>query len=239
MFGVDKGDQMRLHGGGFARKAHFQKWYKRSFMAIMDFILLNSLIAWNMAVEEESQLHRQKFSRHDFYTWIAEELLHYQDPARRQQREPLSPNIIRDSTSRNNPQHLPGPAKKRSTCQVCRLEANVSNSKEAKALSSRNCVACLDPECRIVAHNHVPSSSTFKIHDLLGPGQTCFDLAHSAKGRMIWEPDVRGLAAVPHKIKTSHPIVQALRSHYGLQPRKTRRPTDGSVISNNNSATSV
>ena len=29
MFGVDKGDQIRAHGGGFATKAHFKKWYKK------------------------------------------------------------------------------------------------------------------------------------------------------------------------------------------------------------------
>ena len=115
MFGVDKGDQMRLHGGGFARKAHFHKWCKRSFMAIMDFMLLNSLIKWNMSAEQNSDLHRCKFSRHDFYTWIAEALLQYEDPARRQFRNPLSPNIARDAATRktNNPQHVPGPAKKK------------------------------------------------------------------------------------------------------------------------------
>jgi hypothetical protein len=32
MFGVDKGDQMRVHGGGFATKAHFKKWYKKQFL---------------------------------------------------------------------------------------------------------------------------------------------------------------------------------------------------------------
>ena len=225
---------MRLHGGGFTSKAHFQKWYKRSFMAMMDFVLLNGLIAWNMSVEEQTELHRAKFARHDFYTWIAEALLHCEDPARRHQREPLSPNVVRDASSKNNPQHLPGPAKKRSTCQVCRLEANISNSKEAKTLAARNCVACLDPNCRIVAHNHVPSASGFKIHELLGPGQTCFDLAHSAKGRLTWEPDLRGLATVPYKVKTSHPIVQAVRAHYGLHPKKVRRRSDGSVASTNN-----
>jgi len=48
MFGVDKGDQMRLHGGGFVRKAHHKKWHKKSFFVVLDCMLLNSLIAWNM-----------------------------------------------------------------------------------------------------------------------------------------------------------------------------------------------
>jgi len=47
MFGVNKGGQMRLHGGGSARKAHFKKWHKRAFVAALDVMLLNGLIAWN------------------------------------------------------------------------------------------------------------------------------------------------------------------------------------------------
>ena len=58
MFGVDKGDQMRLHGGGFARKAHFKKWYKKSFFAVLDCMLLNGLIAWNHATENQPELKR-------------------------------------------------------------------------------------------------------------------------------------------------------------------------------------
>jgi len=233
MFGVDKGDQMRLHGGGFARKAHFQKWYKRSFMAIMDFMLLNSLIKWNMSAKERPDLHRCKFSRHDFYTWIAEALLQYEDPARKQLRNPLSPNVVRDAAQRksNIPSHVPGPSKSRSFCQVCRLEANISDSKELKRLAKRNCVACMDPSCRIVAHNHVPAES-LKLHELIGAGLTCFDIAHSEQGLRIWEPDNRGLKTVPYKVKTSHPIVQAVRSHYGLNPTKVRKSTGTSTGTN-------
>ena len=52
VFGVDKGDQMRLHGGGFARKAHFKKWHKRAFMAALDVMPLNGLITWNLSAED-------------------------------------------------------------------------------------------------------------------------------------------------------------------------------------------
>jgi len=225
MFGVDKGDQMRLHARGFARKAHFQKRHKSSVMAIMDFMLLNSLIKWNMSAKQ-TELHRAKFSRHDFCTWIAEALLQCEDPARRQHRNLLSPNIARDMAERkfNNPSHTPGPAGKRSCCQVCRLEANISNSKEMKKLSKQNCVVCMDPSGRIVAHKHVPDS--MKLYELIGPGQTCYDVAHSEQGLRTWEPDTRGLKTVPYKVKTAHPIVQAVRAHYGLNPTKVRKNTD-------------
>ena len=48
MFGVDKGNQLRAAGGGFALKAHFKKWYKKGFFAILDMMLLNAYIAWNI-----------------------------------------------------------------------------------------------------------------------------------------------------------------------------------------------
>jgi len=139
----------------------------------------------------------------------------------------MSPELVRDSAARKQrePQHLPGPTTKRSWCQVCRLEANVSECKEIKAMSGKNCVSCLDSDCRIVAHNFVPHP--LRVHQLMGVGQTCFDLAHSAVGVATWEPGNRGLKTVPYKVKTSHPIVQALRQHYGLNAKKQRSKNNG------------
>jgi hypothetical protein len=66
MFGVDKGDQQRMHLGGFARKAHFKKWYKKSFFAILDCMLLNALVAWNLSANI-LHLQRSKLERYEFY----------------------------------------------------------------------------------------------------------------------------------------------------------------------------
>jgi hypothetical protein len=32
MGGVDKGDQIRGHFGGFAAQSHFKKWYKKTLI---------------------------------------------------------------------------------------------------------------------------------------------------------------------------------------------------------------
>jgi len=79
MFGVDKGDQHRVTGGGFAQKAHYKKWYKKAFMAILDCMLLNTYVAWNMSVDDRRvrQLGRQKVSRHELYWSIAQSLLDF------------------------------------------------------------------------------------------------------------------------------------------------------------------
>ena len=54
MNGVDRGDQSRECGAGFAAKAHYKKWYKKGDMAVQDFMLLNSFYAWNMAAADLS-----------------------------------------------------------------------------------------------------------------------------------------------------------------------------------------
>ena len=37
MGGVDRGDQDRVIGAGFANVAHFKKWFKNAFFDIADF----------------------------------------------------------------------------------------------------------------------------------------------------------------------------------------------------------
>lgn len=58
MGSIDRSDQMRMHGGGFSNKAHFKKWYKKVYLAILDCMLVNSWIAWNLSVDETDNLGR-------------------------------------------------------------------------------------------------------------------------------------------------------------------------------------
>ena len=78
MLGVDKGDQMRAHGGGFSRKAHFQKWYKRVYLSILDCMLLNALVVWNESALDNS-LCRDRLKRFEFYEYCAQRMLDYRD----------------------------------------------------------------------------------------------------------------------------------------------------------------
>ncbi|CAB9517269.1 unknown protein [Seminavis robusta] len=75
MFGIDKGDQIRDHFGGFSTKAHFKKWYKKIFLALLDCMLLNGLVAWNLSVDEDRLKIRNKLKRHEFMMMVAESLL--------------------------------------------------------------------------------------------------------------------------------------------------------------------
>jgi len=51
MGGVDRGDQHRVMGAGFSNVAHFKKWYKKAYLGITDFSMLNIFSAWNLSVE--------------------------------------------------------------------------------------------------------------------------------------------------------------------------------------------
>ena len=57
MGGVDRGDQ-QVMGAGFANVAHFKKWYKKAFMGIADFCLLNAFSAWNLSVDAQQADNR-------------------------------------------------------------------------------------------------------------------------------------------------------------------------------------
>ena len=45
MGGVDCGDHHRLMGAGFASVVHFKKWYKKSFLGLTKFSLLQGFTA--------------------------------------------------------------------------------------------------------------------------------------------------------------------------------------------------
>ncbi|KAL3791017.1 hypothetical protein HJC23_003006 [Cyclotella cryptica] len=116
MDAIDRSDQYRERGPGFACKAHYKKWYKKAYFAILDFMVLNSFFAWNMSVAEV--VGRLKVKRSDFYAVLAEEMIEFVD------------NTRGDDVDANLPEadplngHAPMPINHRECmrCAVCKLE---------------------------------------------------------------------------------------------------------------------
>ena len=86
MGGVDRGDQHRIVGAGFSNVAHFKKWYKKAFMGVADFLVLQAFTAWNLSVDQiyehrigDSDVKRKKLLKWEFYSVLAEELMMYVD----------------------------------------------------------------------------------------------------------------------------------------------------------------
>jgi hypothetical protein len=229
MFGVDKGDQMRLHMGGFARKAHFKKWYKKSFFAILDCMLLNALIAWNLSAEDE-RLDRNVFERHEFYAWIADDLLKVgghsvsqptfeeesgagmESPAAEQRNNNSSVSTVSPDghTCRVQPVSA-----YYTRCVVCQLDYGLSGN---SSWMRRQVSQCED--CRLAVHDfHLPEPHA--IHEVFG-GKTCHEIVKSENGKSIWMPSTSG-SRQNHSVASSHPAIQELRTKLGLKMSKQKK----------------
>ena len=174
MYGVDKGDQKRMHLGGFARKAHFKKWYKKSFFAILDCMLLNALTAWNLSAQKPS-LKRKSFERYDFYDWIADDFLNFTG---NQTFWPTDSIEVNDQQRSQNCTCVPTKGR-RQRCAVCQLDSSFSSITTG---TRQRVVYCAS--CAIVIHDHIPEP-TRPIHSFF-PGLTCHDIIKSPTGRQIF-----------------------------------------------------
>ena len=238
MFGVDKGDQIRAHGGGFAKKAHYKKWYKKGFFAILDCMLLNAWIAWKESLKDRSVRGRPVLERHEFYTYCAEKLLSYSETTEDMPVGPSDPTMpatvdgVGDATT-----HIPVPSKTRQRCIVCKLEMGIDRSIGEEGLSSGVC-RCQDESCQIYCHNTVQVGSNRKIHSLTEfKNRTCFSIAHHPDCQGLWNINPQG----KHKTRPnySHAIYQQLRTMHGKDPklsRKRKRTTEdtASLVSDTN-----
>jgi len=212
VFGVDKGDQIRMHGGGFARKAHFKKWFKKAFLAIIDCMLLNSLVAWNLGCEE-CRSNRRPLKRHEFHTWVAEAIVVHGDPSIIAR----SPEQMRAATAglcRGLEVHRPAQAPKRSRCAVCKLDSNCDWSG-----------SCALQSCQRIGHNgflQIPR----KMHQVSAfLGMTCFEMLHSEVGREVLTHKTTERLTFKeklHSVNHSHPAMRELSVLHG-QPAVASR----------------
>ena len=204
MLGVDKGDQMRAHGGGFSRKAHFQKWYKRVYLSILDCMLLNALVVWNESALDNS-LHRSMLKRFEFYEYCAQRMLNYKD-----KESPIAPERL---VTRYQSNHVPSEAVKKTKCIVCKLEHGLGlGGKDLKLGGlTTNIVTCAT--CKISAHNFAVTKKR-KIHSLpCFEGMTCWQIAHSEVGNQLWLQS-KGEVGHSYGIQTTHAIYGRLRELY-------------------------
>jgi Transposase IS4 len=204
MLGVDKSDQMRAAGGGFAAKAHYKKWYKRVYFAILDMMTLNALIAWNLSAKQSTNSHRPELKRHEFLWYISQCILEYKDEtnatnantATTTAKESSVHSVVNLKGHQAIPCTLGGNAK----CAICKLDHNVqrlaikdeaddSTRKGLMQQSLRHISTQLSTctKCRITAHPTIPPNPR-KIHSIAAfRGLTCFQIAHTQEGYEVWK----------------------------------------------------
>ena len=255
MDAVDRGDQYREGGGGFASKAHYKKWYKKAYFAVLDFMLLNAFFAWNMAAKDVS-LNRLEVKKFAFYAAVAEEMTLYAD----------GEEIDEDSDSSSEQDgHIPKGAVKadRNCCVVCKLEEGWrkdEGKQDIRGKTSRSqdhMVVC--EECQLHAHNVVVDHDRkiFQLEQF--KGKSCWDIMHSADCKGLWKMSNRvgemaerklagsddestrqvSVKAQSYAPKRSHPIYKQLAESYGKGQETRKRPHssvsgEGDEESNNN-----
>ena len=226
MFGVDKGDQIRMHGGGFARKAHFKKRYKKIHLGILDIMLMNSYIGWNMAAGKAGST-KYHLKRWEFYTLIAEYMLNFKDPR---------PNKLAESLQRtaavsfiegevHTPFQIVYSKMPNAVCMVCKLESNWGLK---KAGLQKNLSYC--GTCKLVAHTFIPDPGDDSNRRLIHEqpecvDKTCWQIAHEQLAKLdgIWRMKGQGPNSLNYSVVTSNPIYMRLKAAHGKNPRKKRR----------------
>lgn len=238
MIGVDKSDQMRAAGGGFALKAHYQKWYKRAYFAIFDMMALNALIAWNQSCKVRS-LRRSMVKRHEFLWYVAESMLTYTDT---RQSAKVHPSVSREESTiaSSLDGHAVNCKDPYARCAVCKLDYNIQSkaldsqqdavAKAALRQSSKQLCTRLAicTKCRITTHSTIPDKKR-QIHQVEAfDGLTCFQIAHTKEGYQVWRRNLAKEESGEKNIRSynpqmTHPICNHLREHYGLHPTRARK----------------
>jgi len=143
-------------------------------------MMLNSYIAWNMAAHTHQRLSRPHLERHEYYTYIAERLLTYVEPAKAPQKALTTKAIMEEG-------HFPFLYKasgSRHRCKICRLEYNWLPNLGQSGIYS-GLAQC--SKCGIIAHNVVPIDSNRQIHQIPEfQNMTCFEIYHSPECSGMW-----------------------------------------------------
>ena len=242
MGGVDRGDQHRVVGAGFANVAHFKKWYKKAFFGIADFCLLQAFTAWNLSIDasdrRSSESRRKKIVKWEFYSVMAEEMMSYVD------RHEDGVNDGSMSNNRTLKKYMDGHYPKsyfefdkkyivnRPVCMICSMEESVRanvmkfsyNKTKSRKFSRRvkYLGKCMCVNCDIVAHTCQPLEA--KIGQIPGfEGLTCFEIAHTLECKGLFNKIPRNDSFYCRTIP-SHSIVRQVTDIYEAeQPRRSKR----------------
>ena len=226
MDGVDRGDQHRVVGAGFANVAHFKKWYKKAFLGICDFSFLQAFTAWNLSVGAEERrtrgrgTDRRNLLKWEFYSVAAEEMMTFAD------NEDIAIEDRRIFSESHVPIPIPREKNKREsgmkvpTCMICSMEEGVQRNvfddhrKKARKYSRRtsHLSVCKDKNCNIICHTCCPEEA--KISSLPQfRGMSCFEIAHHEECRNLFVEVNRDGKKYTRSVR-KHPIATQLTKFY-------------------------
>lgn len=222
MYGVDKHDQLRAVGGGFAKKSHFKKWYKKTLLGIFDMMLVNAYIAWHLS-------DQVKLTRHEFYYCVAEQMINYKED------NLCTPVVQRMHPNLSTPDAHTAqtPMNKEVKCAVCRIEHNIlqthHDKEKHKSVQHLRAGVATCTQCGISAHNTLPKNGDCAsyygtvIREKMEEFQslTCFQIAHTKCGYELWKrTDKSNVAYYPDQ---THKLYKELCKAHGVSEAATRK----------------
>ena len=218
-------------GTGFSNVAHFKKWYKKAYLGIADFSMLQAFSAWNLSVDAQGSRggakQRRRLLKWEFYAVAAEEFMTYVDVD-----EMKCIPIVENPVSSHKPSSIPIDYTDRSipTCIVCSMEESVAhrvlgseNRNARKYARRKNFLAiCADPYCKISAHVCCPEGTKLSTLPQF-KGMSCFDIAHSQECQSLFTRIERG-GKTYFRSKLIHKVIGDLKQVYSQSlPRRSNR----------------
>jgi hypothetical protein len=199
-------------------------------MAILDCMLLNALIMWNLSCAKVDD--RRELTRYEFLLVVSHQLLHFKteelvSPPRTRLGNRGGRTFYQDDEGsegdKETPKHTMVQGGSQNRCVVCNLEIRQYNrviKKHPEILTDvfrkkivneallgvrKQISKCI--ECGAHAHNAVLVHHKKFIHDMF-PAMTCMEILHSKVGKEIWQPNPNGTGRLC--IHYGHDIVEEL-----------------------------
>jgi hypothetical protein len=238
MGAVDKGDQARMYGSGWANKGHLRKWYKKGFHGVLDIMLLQSWIGWRLAVSEHASEDatnvpaggttrwKASLKKQEFNVLVAMEMMTYIDTDAGA--EGAGNVILNDQQHATTVQfeegHHPVPLpstdsngrRLRFQCLVCSLENSVrrlANLEELSETYNHQGLARCEAHGMAAHYADIPNRRMPLLPGF--EGLTCYQILHHS--------EIVGAITTPgHRYVTSHKVYRWLRGAYDL-PHETGR----------------
>lgn len=181
-------------------------------------MMLNGMIAWNMAAKTRPDLRQRELKRYEYMEWLADDMLNFREETA------VVASAVRDNrnSAPDDPrQYRFRVCEKQKRCAVCQVDSNYSlGGKKGQGVKA-GLSHCLD--CSIDVHNHKLTEPR-RIHGLPDfVGMACHEIYCSKVGRKVWQRStVPGDKA--YHLQYAHPIIQRLKEeHANIPPPQRKR----------------
>ncbi len=219
MGGVDCIDQQNTAAGGFASEYLGKKWFIKVFLSILDTMVNNGQVAWNMSAEDKPRLQRETAPTYLFQVVLAEKMINFG-----KEENIILSNHRTLSTQMHMPKILDANSPKQPYCDICKLEIPFRDAcgvkdQRGKSARCKNMLVKCDT-CGIIAHGVVSDLDRKILSFPEFRGKSCFEIAHMKDCAGLFHT-LQANNTTTHKQQisqlSSHPILHRLWDEYNKE----------------------